>query len=214
MRFLCLMLTILLLQSCQPPPPRPLLPVWQSKELVVVTFNSPSTYYVDGQSNFAGLEYDLSKLFAKELGADFKVKFLVVDSISQVIPALQHGKAHLAAAGLGMTDLKQRMMRASMSYQTVQQQVVYNLERSQKPVSVEGLIGKLLEVPAGSSYAERLSELSRGLPELHWREVKNENSDELLEKVAEGAIDFTIADSHMIAMVQNYYPNLAVGFDF
>jgi len=138
-----------------------LLPVWQSKELVVVTFNSPSTYFVDGQSNFAGLEYDPSKLFAKELGADFKVNFLVVNNISQVIPALQHGRAHLAAAGLGMTDLKQRMMRVPMPYQSVQQQVVYNLERSQKPVSVKGLIGKLLEVPAGSSYAERLFELSR-----------------------------------------------------
>jgi membrane-bound lytic murein transglycosylase F len=212
MRLLCLLLYALLLQSCQPPP-RPLPPVWQSKELVVVTFNSPSTYYVDGQNNFAGLEYDLAKLFTKELGAEFKVKFLLVDNISQVIPALLHGKAHLAAAGLGMTYQKQSMVRFSTPYQNVQQQVVYNRERHEKPASVKDLIGKLLEVPFASDYAGRLAEFSRGLPELHWHEVKNESSDELLEKVAEGTIDYTVADAHLVAVVQNYYPNLATGFD-
>jgi rod shape-determining protein MreC len=54
MRFLCLLLAALLLQSCQPRA-KPLRPVWQSNELVVVTYNSPSTYYVDGQNNFITL---------------------------------------------------------------------------------------------------------------------------------------------------------------
>ena len=40
--------------------------VRKSKELVVVTHNAAGTYYVDGKGNYAGLEYDLANLFAKD----------------------------------------------------------------------------------------------------------------------------------------------------
>jgi len=213
MRSLLILLAALLLSSCQPPS-KPLPPVRQGKELVVVTYNSPSTYYVDGLNNFAGLEYDLTKLFAKYLGNDIKIRFLLVDNIGQVVPTLLRGKAHLAAAGLSITHLRQYMVRFGLPYQEVRQQVVFNRERSNKPASTRDLAGKLLEVPAGSSYAERLGEIAQLLPELQWRELKNESSDELLERVAEGALDYTIADSQLVAMAQNFYPNLAVGFDF
>jgi len=213
MRLLFILLATLLLSACQPAT-KPLAPVRQSKELVVVTYNSPSTYYVDGQNNFAGLEYDLATLFAKELGEDVKIKFLLVDNISQVIPALLRGKAHLAAAGLSTTHLRQHLVRFGTPYQEVQQQLVFNRERSEQPTSTKDLAGKQMAVPAGSSYAERLAEISQLLPELRWQEQDNASSDELLEKVAEGTLDFTVADSRLVAMVQNFYPNLAVGFDF
>lgn len=213
MRVFFLLITAMLLVSCKPAQ-KPLPSVRQSHELVVVTYNSPATYYVDGQNNFAGLEYDLVKLFAKELGDDVKVKFLLVDNINQVIPAVLRGKAHLAAASLSTTRLRRQLVRFSEPYQKVQQQVVFNRERSQKPKSTRDLANGELEVPAGSSYAERLGEISQLLPELQWRTLKNASSDELLEKVAEGALDFTVADSTLVSMVQNYYPNLEVGFDF
>ena len=62
-KFLILLLAGLVLGSCHKagkmlPDPR------QSKQIVVVTHNGPNTYYVNGDSEFAGLEYDLAKLFA------------------------------------------------------------------------------------------------------------------------------------------------------
>jgi membrane-bound lytic murein transglycosylase F len=96
----------------------------------------------------------------------------------------------------------------------VQQQVVYNKERTKAPKTTSDLADLHVTVPAGTSYAERIEAISEVLPNLHWDEVHNAGSEELLERVADGTLDVTIADSPLVSMVQNYYPNLAVAFDF
>jgi len=212
-RALALLFLAVLLISCSKPP-KTLPSAKQSRELVVVTYNNPGTYYVDGTNEYAGLEYDLVKLFAQELGPDVTVKFLVVGGVDEVVPTLLKGKAHLAAAGLGITRTRSHLVRFGPSYQSVQPQVVANREKSDTPRKVSDLIGKQLEVPAGSTAAEHLEELTAQLPDLHWDEVRHADADELLEKVADGSLDATIGNSHMVSMVQNYYPNLEVGFDF
>lgn len=209
--FLILLLALLVLPGCHKaskvlPDPQ------QSKQIVVVTHNGPNTYYVDGDNQFAGLEYDLAKLFAKSLGPEYSVKFLVVDNITQVIPTLLKGKAHLAAADLSITRLRQHLVRFSEPYQTVQQQVVFNLEETDPPKKIEDLLGKSIAVPAGTSFAERLQEIAKSEPGLHWHELKSANENELIEQVAEGVLDYTIADAHLVSVLQNYYPNVGAGF--
>lgn len=218
MRLLFILLSVvLLLTGCQKPA-KPLPPVKQSRELVIVTHNGPVTYFVNGDDQFAGFEYDLAKLFArhlsKELGSEVKLKVVVVNNISEVIPALLKHKAHLAAANLSVTRLRQHLVRFGPAYQTVQQQVVYNRERFPAPKQMRDLVGASLVIPAGTSYAERLREISSQLPALAWQEEDKVNSEELLQRIEEGTLDYTIADSHLVSMVQNYYPNLATGLDF
>jgi membrane-bound lytic murein transglycosylase F len=208
-----LLLFVWLATTCSKPP-KPLPAPRQSHEIVVVTYNSPTTYYVNGSNDFAGLEYDLAKLFVQELGADFKVKFVVVNGVGEVIPTLLKGKAHFAAAALDITHIREHLVRFGPAYQQVQPQVVVNQEKDFNPKKVSDLLGKQVQVPSGSSDAERLAELAVDMPGLHWLEPKRTGADELLEKVAEGTLDATIADSHMVSMVQNYYPNLNVAFNF
>ncbi|HEX5539056.1 MAG TPA: membrane-bound lytic murein transglycosylase MltF [Methylophilaceae bacterium] len=208
---LILLLALLALPGCHKaskvlPDPR------QSKQIVVVTHNGPTTYYVNGDNEFAGLEYDLAKLFAKDLGPEYSVKFLVVDNITRVIPTLLKGQAHLAAADLSITPLRQHLVQFSDPYETVQQQVVFNLDQTSEPHKIADLISETVAVPAGTSYAERLEEIGKSETKLRWKELKNANADELIEQVAEGMLDYTIADSHLVAVLQNYYPNIGTGF--
>ncbi len=210
-KFLILLLAGLVLGSCHKagkmlPDPR------QSKQIVVVTHNGPNTYYVNGDNEFAGLEYDLAKLFAKELGPEYSVKFLLVDNITRVIPALLKGKAHFAAADLSVTHLRRHLVRFTTPYQTAQQRVVFNLEQNDKPHNIEDLLGKSIAVPSGTSFAERLESIGKSKSGLRWKELKNANADELVEQVAEGLLDYTIADTHLISVLQNYYPNIGAGF--
>ena len=209
--FLTLLLAVLLLGGCHKaekmlPDPR------QSKQIVVVTHNGPNTYYVNGDGEFAGLEYDLAKLFARELGPEYSVKFLVVDNITRVIPALLKGEAHFAAADLSVTQLRRHLVRFTEPYQTAQQRVVFNLEQNDKPRSMKDLIGKSIAVPSGTSFAERLEQYGKTERGLRWQERRNANTDELVEQVAEGMLDYTIADGHLISVLQNYYPNIGTGF--
>lgn len=210
MRIFNTLVLCLLIAACDNPPPT-LPKAATSKELVVVTHNGPNTYYINGENEYAGLEYDLAKLFAKEFGTDYTVKFLVVDSVTKVIPSLLKGQAHFAAADLTITDLRQHLVQFSNPYLDTQQQIVYNKEFGIDPKTLEDLIGSGIVVPAGTSYAERLRELKQQVPELSWREAENTSADELLEQVAIGSLRYSVADDHLISLLQNYYPNLGAG---
>ncbi|HEY8355033.1 MAG TPA: membrane-bound lytic murein transglycosylase MltF [Methylophilaceae bacterium] len=205
-----IILAALLLNACQEPA-KPLPDPQESKEIVIVTHNGPNTYYIDGNDRPAGLEHDLASKFVESLGPEYRVRFLLVNNITEVIPTLLKGEAHLAAADLSITRLRQHLVKFSTPYQSVQQHVVYNTETTPKPKSLQDLIGKEIAVPAGTSYDERLAEERQKLPGLHWHALDNANTDELLEQVAEGLLDFTLADSHLVTLQRNYYPNLGIG---
>ncbi len=209
MRLIIPLILVLGLGSCELPD-RAVPPVRKSRELVVLTRNSPSTYYEDAQGNYAGLEYDLVNLFAKELGVS--VKFVVVPEFNKIIPTLARKQAHLAAAGLTVTPGRVKIVRFGPAYQTIQPQVVYN-GLSLKPAAFQDLLGKKIEVVAGSSYVERLNQAKKQFPKLAWHEVTSVEIEELLEKIAGGEVDCSIADSHLIAMAQNFFPDLGVAFN-
>lgn len=205
-----IILAALLLSACQEPV-QPLPDPRESKEIVVITHNGPNTYYIDGSDQPAGLEYDLASKFVKSLGPEYRIRFHVVNNITEVIPALLKGEAHFAAADLSITRLRQHLVQFTSPYQSVQQHIVYNTEINPQPKKLEDLIGKEIAVPAGTSYAERLAEKKQNLPGLQWQALEKVSADELMEQVAEGLLDFTVSDGHLVAMLRNYYPNLGIG---
>ena len=191
----------------------------KGKVVTFVTLNSPNTYYVDGNKQFSGLEYDLAKLFVKELGNDTQLKLIVATNINQVISTILHHKADIAAADVTVTNIRKQMIDFSVPYQDVQQLVVYNTEKNKEslkkpPKSLKDLVGLHISLPASSSFVERLTKLQKteaGLG-LMWEERLHVGSEQLLQELARGDIDYTIADSHLVSIMQNYYPTLGVAF--
>jgi len=188
-----------------------------AKVLTFVTLNSPNTYYVDDNKQAAGLEYDLIQLFMKELGDKTQLKLKVANNINQVIPAVLNNKADIAAADVTVTDARQEIIDFSTPYQDVQQMVVYNTEKLKEnnkkaPKKLKDLAGLLITVPAGTSFVERLIKLQPKEPGLVWEERLHVGSEQLLQDLANGEIAYTIADSHLVSIMQNYYPNLGVAF--
>ncbi len=190
------------------------LPTTPEKNVITfVTLNSPNTYYVNSDKQFAGLEYDLAILFAEYLGDNTHVKFIVADSIEKVIANIINKQADIAASDLTMTEERKRLINFSQPYQDVQEQVVYNKETNNNPPkNTKDLINAHVVVPAATSFVERLKKLQKTDPGLTWEERKEMHSEQLLEEVASGDIDYTIADSHLVSVLQNYHPNLGVAF--
>lgn len=205
-------LLFILLSACNPADEQDELPNIDpnKKELVFVTHNGPVTYYLNSEGQPAGIEYDLVMLFMKEYAPDYAVRFVLVNSISDVIPTLLKGKAHIAAANLTATHLRQELVQFSTPYQETQQQLIFNNEVNKKPKNLDSIADKKIVVPEGTSYVERLASLQQNHPTLHWRAIPNTNSESLLEEVANGVLDFTVVDSHMVSIMQNYLPNLDV----
>ncbi|HBA09223.1 MAG TPA: lytic transglycosylase F, partial [Methylotenera mobilis] len=180
------------------------------KEIVFVTHNGPSTYYLNNDNQPAGIEYDLASLFVKTYFPDHEVRFLLVNSISDVIPSLLKGKAHIAAANLSVTHLRKHLVIFSTPYQETQQQLIFNNEVNKKPKDISDIFDKKISVPEGTSYEEHLAALQKKHSLLKWHSAKRTNTESLLEEVADGLLDFTVADSHLAALMQNYHPNLDV----
>ena len=125
---------------------------------------------------------------------------------------LTNEEAHIAAAGLTITGARKKIIRFSPPYQDTHQQVVYRLG-TVPPKGVADLVGRQLEVVSGSSHAERLTALRNDHPELEWVEIESQSTEELLQTVSEGLLELTVADSNIVAITRQYYPDLRVAFN-
>ena len=187
---------------------KPVLPLGQTDELIVLTVNSPDTYYENAEGNYAGLEFDLASEFARELGV--KATFKLVPKLDQTILALEKQRAHFAA-GLSISAKDSLRVRFGPAYQTIQPQLVYNRD-FRRPKSIQHLADRTIEIASGTSHAEALNRIKLQVPRLKWNEADVAPED-LLAKLAEGKIDYVVADSTQINLAKNFYPNLEVAFD-
>ena len=178
-------------------------------ELRVVTRDSPTSYTV-GPDGPTGPEYDLVQAFANELGVALKIE--AVDSVSEILPMLLSGKAHMAAAGLSITDTRREYLHFGTPYESVDVHLIYKLGTG-KPRSIEDILDRSIEVLASTSHVEILESLQQEHPELTWAENADVEAADLLTKVAMGEVDLTIADSPDFEIQRHFYPSLRVAFD-
>ncbi|MBL4881477.1 MAG: membrane-bound lytic murein transglycosylase MltF [Oleispira sp.] len=179
-------------------------------ELIVVTRNSPTTYFEDNIGT-TGYEYELAKAFADHLGVELVIK--QADTLSELYDSLERKQASFAAANLTITDARNKWVRFSTPYMNVTQQVVYR-RGGMKPKEVFDLAKGQLVIASDSSHSEKLRQLQNNqVPELTWSESPDFESVGLMQMVATGEVDFTVVDSNEFEMLQAYYPNLAVAFD-
>ncbi len=182
--------------------------VQQSGELRVLTRNAATTYY-EGPLGPTGLEYELAKGFAAELGVELKL--VTAGNVAEIFDGLARKKAQFAAAGLTVTAQRETYVRFTPPYQEITQQLVYRMgnTRPRNPTELKGQ----LEVLAASSHAERLQRLQADFPQLVWRENDELEADDLLSLVSEKAIDYTVIDSNELKLTQRFHPELRAAFD-
>ncbi|TVV45421.1 membrane-bound lytic murein transglycosylase MltF [Thalassolituus sp. C2-1] len=179
-------------------------------EIVMVTRNSPTSFYED-RSGPAGYEFELARAFADHLGVTLNV--VVADNLNDIFSTLETGKAAFAAAGLTHTAERERWFRFSQPYMQVTEQVIYR-RGALRPQQINDLASGQLVVASGSSHAERLRTLQHSqIPELTWSETPDLEVADMLQMVASGNIDFTVVDSNEFDVLQAYFPNLAIAFD-
>lgn len=207
-RILPLLLALVLLATCGRQSPSLLEQIQEQGELVVLTRNSPTSYY-EGPEGPTGLEYDLASLFAERLGV--RLRMVVPRNFNEIIPLLATRRYHFAAAGLTVTESRQALVRFGPSYQEITAQLVYRSGNG-RPMDLSQLNGRL-EVVAGSSHVELLQELRREHPRLIWHEAGQMESELLLSRVWDRIIDYTIADSNEVGINQRFYPELRVAMD-
>ncbi len=170
------------------------------------TLSGPASYQVRGQGP-VGIDYELATQFGQFINTPIKIT--PFSSLETLFQAYQSGDIDIMAAGLTRTSLRQQQWIFSPPLYQVTPVLVYR-QGQRPPKSLSKIRGELLVVK-DSSHAEKLRQLSRQNPEIHWRQSAEYDSQELMGLVADGSLDYTIADSTALALAQRYYPSLRQG---
>ncbi len=204
MRALVAIVLSALLGTCSSPPPL-LERILRTGELTVVTRNTPAAFYY-GADEPRGIEYELARGYAERLGVRLRIY-----TSDQVYRDVIDGNAQIAAASLTVADSRKDTVNFGPAYQSIQPQIIYR-RGTKRPTDLADLLGGRLEVVTDSSHAALLTELRADEPLLSWIEHPEASAEELIKRVATGEIDYTIADSHLFALLRHFYPDLRVAF--
>jgi membrane-bound lytic murein transglycosylase F len=201
---------VTMLATCTPVPSM----IYQIKalgELRVVTRSSPPAASPDPGAMPAGPEYEFARRFADELGV--RLKMTAMRSYSDIYAAISSGRAHLAAAGLKIPSQPIAGVAFGPSYQRVREHLIYR-HGAIRPASLAEVGNGDLEINADTAHAIALREQRNQVPDLAWVENASTDTQGLLERVADGEIDYTIADSAEFALAHAAHPELRIAFDF
>jgi len=157
---------------------------------------------------FSGFEYELAKKYADYLNV--KLKIVPSYSFDELFIKLNKGEVDVLAAGLSVTDKRLARFRFTPSYQQISQKVVFK-QGNIRPRKLADLTGKLM-VTTSSSHVDNLEQLKLSNNQLNWQETSAFDSEELLIKVLNGDIDYSIVDSNTLAINRRYYPEVSVAF--
>ncbi len=173
----------------------------------VGTVYGQASYYLGAQGP-KGYEYELAEKFANSLGLELEI--VAAYSLHELFPMLDAGEVDILAAGLSVTSKRLENYRFTPSYGEISQKLVFKQGR-QWPRNIDQLQGTVT-VSASSSHAENLAHLQKTHPNIQFTETDEFDADELLAQVLSENIDYTVVDSHSLAINRRYYPEISVAF--
>ena len=189
-------------------------------KLIALTDNSSTSFYIY-KGDSLGYEYEQLRLFAKEIGVELQM--VIAKNMDTIFNQLNALEVDIIAANLTVTQERSLVVDFSSPLMLVQQVLV-----QRKPIGWEGmsskeqdkkvirntvdLSGKQVFVRKGSSFYSRLKSLSEEIgEEINIIEAPGEvNTEQLISMVANGQIDYTIADENVALNNQTYFSNIDV----
>ena len=188
--------------------------------LTALVDNTSISYFIY-KGRTMGFEYELLKRLTDNLKVSLKIK--LVTGIEQAIDLLNKGEGDILAFPLAITEERKKFLSFTSPHFKTHQVLVQKKPanwRMQPPHLVEKkmvrdtsqLIGKVVYVMKGSSFQDRIHEISQNLG----GQIKiiedsaSAETESLIHKVATGEIKYTVSD-HTIALVNTaYYANIDI----
>ncbi len=174
--------------------------------IVMITQNSSNTYYIHRDQPM-GFEYDLAREFARTLGVELKVE---TTTWLNMFKMLLTRRGDFIAAGVTAVPSRESFVDFSRPYETIRQRLVLK-EDHFLVQSYEDLNGMSIYVRAGTTYQERLTELKREGIGLDLVVLPDVLTEDLIQKVAQGEIEATVADSNIALLNRRYFPGIRIG---
>lgn len=180
------------------------------KVLRVLTRNNASTYFL-WRGELLGFDYELVKRFAEEHG--LRLEMVVPPSRDDLLTWLSEGKGDIVAASLTVTaDRKTRGVAFSRPYNRVSELLVTRSDDLGLE-SPQDLRGRKVVVRRSSSYWDTLQGLKAQGIDFELSAAPEElETEELINRVAKGEYDLTVADSHILDIELTWRDDVRAAF--
>ncbi|MED5239196.1 MAG: transporter substrate-binding domain-containing protein [Pseudomonadota bacterium] len=183
----------------------------ESGVLRVITSNNPASYFM-WRGELMGFDYDLIRHFAKQ--HHLRVSVRVEESPTAMFAALNSGEGDVIAASMTRTDEREKQgWMFSKRYLEINEQLIGRADESPF-TSLDDLAGRSVAVGPDSAFLETLQDLKRGGLEFDIVQVDGVTTEQLIDAVAHGIYDLTMADSHLAAMESTYRDDIAVLYQY
>lgn len=189
-------------------------------KLVILAENSSTSYFIYREKEM-GFEYEILQEFAKEIGVDLEVK--IVSDLDNLIPQLDGKEGDIIACNYTVTGERQKLIDFSTPFIESPQVLIQkkpegwekmNPEELQKKLISDpsDLAGKTVDVWLNSSYYQRLKHLQEEIGDsIHIQGVDGMiGSDELVELVSQGIIDYTVVEENVAKVNARFYDNIDI----
>lgn len=192
--------------------------VERGKLIATTDYNSISYFIYRG--TLMGYQYELLRDFANSLDLDLEVK--VSNNLENDFEDLANHGTDIIAINLTVTAERQKQMNFTTPIMQTRQVLVQLSERQrlrnnrnykgEKQIkSTLDMAGKTIHVVKNSAFAERLRNIESEIGDsIDIVEVENIDSEQLIEQVAKGEIDYCVTDEDVAMINQTYYPALDI----
>ena len=189
--------------------------------LRVLVTHSRTDFFLNGGQILgvqAELTYELLKYLNKGIRRESDklfVQFIPIE-FHQLLPALINGQGDIAAAFLTVTPARAQLVDFITTRKMTVDEVLVANKNAPAITTLVQLSNANLYILKDSSYSEHLKDLNRHLQIVGRKPVRITESDErlltedILELINAGAIDYTICDDYKADLWQKVLPNLVV----
>jgi membrane-bound lytic murein transglycosylase F len=157
-----------------------------------------------------GYQRELAEAFAKSLGLEMEL--VPVFRLSEMLPALQQGKADIIAANLTVTPARQQRVDFTQAIDHVHE-VVIVADGNPQIQTVADLAGRSVMVDPASAFWETLEHLALEIPGLRrLAKPMHLDDEDVLDLIANGQVDATIRDGNVAEMYVSYRSDVRIAF--
>ena len=186
--------------------------------LRVVTLSGATTYFVYRDEPM-GYQYELVRLFAERIRRPMKL-YLAHD-LDEAERLVRTRQMDLCITPRAVTQSSKEELLFTgpeelSGLTLVQRRVVHREDTARYVRDVTGLLDRTVTLLAGSRAEERIQRLQEqlgGTINIKLLPSDTLDSEDLIDQVADGEIDYTIADQELACLAKTYYPNIDISVE-
>lgn len=190
--------------------------ITESGRLAVLTDSSSLGFSVKGDSVF-GFQYEIIKAFADTLGLELVIS--EESDLADCMKDLEDGDYDIIASLIPQTSQWKDVVFFTEPLFTTRQMLVQRIDSTQsKLINKQYELGnETIYIPVNSPNKMRLEHLSDEIANpIHVKEIKDKSMEQLVKKVADGSIKYTLCDESSAERLKLQFPNidasLPIGF--